>query len=75
VARVLDRLGKRVRALRLERKLTQADAAQAAKIHPSHWQAIEHARTNPTVATLVSIARTLEVTIPELFEEDAGDDA
>lgn len=66
---MLDRLGKRVRALRLKRKLTQTAAAELAKIDQNHWRAIEHARTNPTVATLDGIARALEVTLPELFAE------
>ena len=30
---------------------------------------IEGARTNPTVATLVGIARALKVTVSELFEQ------
>jgi transcriptional regulator with XRE-family HTH domain len=68
VARALSRLGKRVRALRLERKLTQEAAAEIAKLDEKHWQDIEGARTNPTVATLVGIARALKVTISELFE-------
>jgi transcriptional regulator with XRE-family HTH domain len=69
VARALNRLGKRVRALRLERKLTQEGAAEIAKLDEKHWQDIEGARTNPTVATLVGIARALKVTIADLFEQ------
>jgi transcriptional regulator with XRE-family HTH domain len=71
VARALQRLGKRVRALRLERKLTQESAAETAKLDEKHWQDIEGARTNPTVATLVGIARALKITISQLFEQDA----
>jgi transcriptional regulator with XRE-family HTH domain len=74
VARALKRLGERVRALRLQRKLTQDGAAEAAKLDQNHWQAIERARTNPTVATLVGVARALEVTLPKLFELDDDDD-
>ena len=70
VARALNRLGKRVRALRLERKLTQEQAAEIAKLDEKHWQDIEGARTNPTVATLVGIARALKVTVSKLFETD-----
>ena len=70
VARALNRLGKRVRALRLERKLTQEQAAEIAKLDEKHWQDIEGARTNPTVATLVGIARALKVTVSKLFEVD-----
>ena len=70
VATALNRLGKRVRALRLDRELTQEQAAEAAKLDEKHWQDIEGARTNPTVATLVGIARALKVTLSELFETD-----
>ena len=66
----MNRLGKRVRALRLERGLTQEAAAEIAKLDEKHWQDIEGARTNPTVATLVGVARALKVTISELFEQD-----
>ena len=71
VARALNRLGKRVRALRLERNLTQEQAAETAKLDEKHWQDIERARTNPTVATLVGIARALKVTVSQLFEQGA----
>ena len=57
-----------MRALRLSRDLTQEQAAEIAKLDEKHWQDIEGARTNPTVATLVGIARALEVTLAELFD-------
>ena len=57
-----------MRALRLSRELTQEEAAEIAKLDEKHWQDIEGARTNPTVATLVGIARALDVTLAELFE-------
>ena len=68
VAAALNRLGKRVRALRRERDLTQEEAAEIAKLDEKHWQDIEGARTNPTVATLVGIAKALKVTLSQLFE-------
>jgi transcriptional regulator with XRE-family HTH domain len=64
----LSRLGKRIRALRAKRKLTQEQAAEGAKLDEKHWQDIEGARTNPTVASLVGIARALKVSLSELFE-------
>jgi transcriptional regulator with XRE-family HTH domain len=70
VATALNRLGKRVRSLRLHRELTQEGAAEIAKLDEKHWQDIEGSRTNPTVATLVGIARALKVTLSELFEHE-----
>lgn len=60
-----------MRTLRLARDLTQEQAAEAAKLDEKHWQDIEGARTNPTVATLVGIARALDVTLAELFDRRA----
>jgi transcriptional regulator with XRE-family HTH domain len=54
--------------LRLERKLTQKAAAERAKLDEKHWQEIESARTNPTLATLVGVAHALKVTLSELFK-------
>jgi DNA-binding XRE family transcriptional regulator len=70
VSRALSQLGKRIRALRLKQKLTQEQAAERAKLDEKHWQDIEGARTNPTVATLVGVARALKVTLSGLFELD-----
>jgi transcriptional regulator with XRE-family HTH domain len=67
VGRALSQLGHQIRALRLERNLTQQRAARTAKLDEKHWQEIEAARTNPTVATLVGIARALKVTLAQLF--------
>jgi transcriptional regulator with XRE-family HTH domain len=69
VERALNRLGKRVRTLRLTRKLTQEKAAELAKLDEKHWQDIEGARTNPTLATLVGIARALKMTLSGLFDD------
>lgn len=62
-----------MRTLRLERELTQEEAAEIAKLDEKHWQDIEGARTNPTVATLVGIARALDVSLAELFERPGRD--
>lgn len=48
------------------------EAAQAARLDMKHWQDIEGARTNPTVATLVGIARALEITLAALFKHDSN---
>ncbi len=64
------RLGRAIRALRDEAGLTQEEAAGRAQLDPKHWQELEAGRTNPTVATLVAVARALEVTLGDLF--DAG---
>jgi transcriptional regulator with XRE-family HTH domain len=57
-----------MQGLRVERELTQKEAAKQAKLVEVHWQDIERARTNPTVATLVGVARALKVSLAKLFE-------
>jgi transcriptional regulator with XRE-family HTH domain len=71
VARALNRLGNSILALRRERNLTQEEAAENAKLDGKHWQDIERARTNPTVASLVGIARAFKVPLSELFKDHA----
>lgn len=71
VRTVLVRLGRQVRALRNERGLTQEGLGQAAELDPKHIQLIEAGGTNPTVATLVAVARGLKVDVAELFQQDA----
>lgn len=60
-------LGRRIRALRRLRGLTQVAAAERAALDPKHWQVIEQGGTNPTVASLVAVAGALEVKLGELF--------
>ena len=64
----LVRLGKRIRALRIERGLTQEEAADRARLDAKHFQALEHGRSNATVASLVGVARSLGVALKDLFE-------
>ena len=67
VAAAAVKLGKRVRELRRAKQLTQEQAAERAKLDSKHWQDLEAGRTNPTVATLVGIARAVGVKLAELF--------
>ncbi len=57
-----------MRALRLERELTQEQLADHAQLDAKHIQDIENARTNPTIASLVGVCRALGVRLAELFE-------
>ena len=68
VAPTIQRLAKRIRMLRLASELTQEAAAERAKLDEKHWQDLEAGRTNPTLATLIGVARSLGVRLGELFE-------
>jgi DNA-binding XRE family transcriptional regulator len=62
------RLGARLRALRTERKLTQAEAAEAVGVHPVHVSRIESGEANVTIGTLVALAIAYRVALRDLFE-------
>ena len=62
-------LGKRIRSLRRERKLTLEEVAPVARIDWKHLQVIEQGNTNTTVASLVGIAKALDVRLRDLFED------
>ena len=62
------RLGKRLRALRTERELTQADAAEAVGVHPVHISRLESGEANATISTLVALAIAYRVALRDLFE-------
>lgn len=47
--------------------MTQEELGDLAEIDPKHIQELEHGRTNPTLATLVAVAKGLRVGIEQLF--------
>ena len=65
-------LGRRIRQLRLERKLTLEAASERGGIDLKHWQKVEAGSLNVTIATLVRIARGLDVDVPALFAPDVA---
>lgn len=62
-------LGKAIRRLRKERKLTQEALALSSGVHISFVGAIERGQNNPTWLTLVKLAAVLEVTVEQLAAE------
>lgn len=61
-------LGRRVRELRQDRGWTVEEAAERFGIEPAHVRRIEAGRTNPSLATLVSIARALSTELADLLD-------
>ncbi|MFY0602743.1 MAG: helix-turn-helix transcriptional regulator [Flavobacteriaceae bacterium] len=64
----IKQLGKRIVALRNEKKLKQIELAAKVNIEDSALRRIESGRTNPTVKTLLRIAEGLEIDFLELFD-------
>jgi transcriptional regulator with XRE-family HTH domain len=63
-------LGRRLKALRKRAALTQEDLAERAGLNPKYISGIERGRENPTLDTLLRLARELGVQPVELFDFD-----
>lgn len=59
-------LGRAIRAIRKKAGLSQFDAAQKSGINRTYLGQIENGNRNPTYATLIWIARTIDVSVSEL---------
>ena len=60
-------LGKRIKARRLELGMTQIECAKRAGIVQPYLLNLEHGRRDPTLSTLVRIAKALKVSLSDLF--------
>lgn len=56
----IEELGRRIRKLRLERRMTLKQVEHASGLSATHLSEIERGRTSPTIGALVRIARALE---------------
>ncbi len=63
----IKEVGNRIRAYRLEQKMTLLDLAIKAEMEENALQRIEKGRTNPTVKTLVKVANALKIDVADLF--------
>ena len=71
----LRELGKRIRALREHRGLTQEELASRCGISVSFASLLERGERSPSYETLVQIAKALEVPVQELFRDGPSLDA
>ena len=69
---ILINLGKRIKALRLEKNWTQEKFAEMAKINDKEVTHIEAGRRNITIETLVKIANSFN-TEPHLLLRESTD--
>ena len=58
---------KRLKAIRVERSMTQEDLARKAGISREYLARLETARQDPTLNTMAKIAKALKVKMVELF--------
>lgn len=66
--------GKRLKALRKSRKLSQAQLAEKIDVGTKFLGDLETARRSPSFETIVSIAKELEVPVYDLFYFDKSED-
>jgi transcriptional regulator with XRE-family HTH domain/quercetin dioxygenase-like cupin family protein len=66
---VIDNLGSRLKELRLKAGLTLRETARKVGVSPSFVSQIENGKSQPSVATLYTFARLLDVSIDELFDQ------
>lgn len=67
--RFLNKLGKRVAALRKEKSLTQEQLGTKSGVDWKHIGFIEQGRLRPTVRTVYRIANGLDVSVDRLFKD------
>ncbi|MEG7380150.1 helix-turn-helix transcriptional regulator [Bacillus subtilis] len=63
-------VGQRIKAIRKERKLTQVQLADKAKLSRSYLADIERDRYNPSLSTLESVASALGVQVSAIVGEE-----
>ncbi len=60
-------LGKRIKELRLQKKISQTEIAYRCGFDKSNYNTIESGKRNPTVVSLLKIAKALDVSLIDLF--------
>jgi transcriptional regulator with XRE-family HTH domain len=64
---VLSRLGRRVRALRAERGISQERLAAMAQLHRTYVSGVERGKRNVSLVNLARIAHALQVSLSDLL--------
>lgn len=66
-AKLIKKMAKNIKALRLERGLTQEDMADLG-FGPRWYQRFESGRHTPSLPTLVKLARAFKIDVAEFFK-------
>jgi len=69
----IEKLGKRIKALRLSKELRQNEVAYRCNFDKSSYNNIEAGERNITITTLLKISNALQIDIIEFFSKDEED--
>jgi transcriptional regulator with XRE-family HTH domain len=61
-------LGKKMKQIRLEKKISQTEIAYRCGFDKSNYNTIEAGKRNPTITTLLKIANALNIDLIEFFK-------
>jgi transcriptional regulator with XRE-family HTH domain len=67
---LLIKLGKKIKAIRKEKKITQSGLASACHFRKESMSRIESGQANPTIRTLYKISCALNVKMVDLLNDD-----
>lgn len=65
---IQEQFGRKLRAYRLERNLSQEELAEASGLHRTYISGLESGTRNPTIKIVVQVAKALGITASELLE-------
>ncbi len=64
---VLISFGKKLKELRISKKLTQITLGEMSGLHPNYIGMVERGERNPSLINIDKLAKTLSVSLSELF--------
>ena len=66
--KILEKLGKNLKSLRLDKKFTQEELAEKVGVHPTYIGKLEGGKNNPSAMLLYKISRALDTNLKDLFD-------
>ena len=63
-----EKLGKNLKRIRTEKGISQGDIVRSVGIDRAFVSNIENGKTNPTLATIVKLAKAINVSVDELLK-------
>lgn len=68
MASVNEKLGKRIRAIRMSKSISQEELSYKSNTDYSYLNEIEAGKRNPSVKRIAAIAKALSISIKDLFD-------